>query len=133
MTAYISVSLNKRKLAEAVLMAVSNTLKDLNITAFIFVDKYLFAAGEERKMMQQAMSDIDNCDLLIAETSDKAIGIGAEVGYAKAKGKPIVYIRHKDAEHSTTVSGMSDYQVIYTDTSDLKAQLTDALNKVLKN
>lgn len=133
MTAYISVSLQKRKLAEAVLMTVSNTLKDLNITAFIFVDKYLFAAGEERKMMQRAMSDIDNCDLLIAETSDKAIGIGVEVGYAKAKGKPVVYLRHKDAEHSTTVSGMSDYQVIYSDTSDLKVKLTGALNKIFKN
>jgi len=133
MTAYISVSFSKKKSAEEVLMAVSNALKDLNITAFIFVDKYRFAAGEEKEMMKQAMSDIDECDLLIAETSDKAIGIGVEVGYAKAKGKPIVYMRHKDAEHSTTISGMSDYHVIYTDTSDLNAQLTDALNKMLKN
>jgi 2'-deoxynucleoside 5'-phosphate N-hydrolase len=40
-------------------------------------------------MMRQAFAAIDKNDLLIAETTDKAIGIGIEVGYAKAKGKPI--------------------------------------------
>ena len=41
--------------------------------------------------MKQATADIDKCDILIAETSDRGIGIGIEVGYAKAKKKPIFY------------------------------------------
>ncbi|MEO5581154.1 MAG: nucleoside 2-deoxyribosyltransferase [Saprospiraceae bacterium] len=76
------------------------------------------------------MNDIDHCDILIAETSNKGIGIGVEVGYAKAKGKPVIYIRQKDAEHSTTVSGISDFQMIYSDSNNLKNQLTDIINQL---
>lgn len=81
-------------------------------------------------MMNQAIRDIDNCDILIAETSDKGIGIGIEVGYAKAKNKPIIYIRSAKAEHSTTVSGISDYQIIYADIGDLKNKLCDTITKL---
>jgi 2'-deoxynucleoside 5'-phosphate N-hydrolase len=41
-------------------------------------------------MMAQAFLDIGQSDFLIAETSDKGIGIGIEVGYARAKQKPII-------------------------------------------
>ena len=96
----------------------------------MFVDHYKFDPTQERQMMNQALADIDSCDMLIAETSHKGIGIGVEAGYAKAKNKPIVYLRHENAEHSTTVSGISDFQIIYTDTSDLKNKLKDAVSKL---
>jgi nucleoside 2-deoxyribosyltransferase len=130
MTAYISVSFAKRKLADRELSVIAETLNKFKIEPFIFVDKHKFDLAQERQMMKQAMSDIDNCDFLIAETSGKGIGIGVEVGYAKAKNKPVVYIRKKDAEHSTTVSGISDFQIVYDDTGDLQKQLTDLLNKM---
>jgi len=81
-------------------------------------------------MMKQAMKEIDSCDLLIAETSEKGIGIGVEVGYAKARDKPIIYVRKKEAEHSTTVSGISDFQIIYSNIDDLKLQLSDIIGKL---
>lgn len=62
------------------------------INPFVFMDQYTFKAGEEALMMQQAMEEIDQSDLLIAAASEKAIGFGA--GYAKGKGKPVIYIRH---------------------------------------
>ena len=129
MTAYISVSFSKRKFMDKELTAIIDTLADFKIAPFIFVDNYNFDLTQERQMMQQAISVIDNCDILIAETSDK--GIGIEVGYAKAKDKPVIYLRHQDAEHSTTVSGISDFQIIYFDPKDLKKQLTDTLEKIL--
>ena len=103
-------------------------LKEKNL--FVFVDNYKFDLTEERQMMKQAMADIDNCDILIAEISDKGIGIGIEVGYAKAKDKTVIYLRQKDSEHSTTVSGISNFQIIYSDTSDLKKQLSEVLVKI---
>ncbi len=131
MTAYISVSFSRRKLADRELTAITDTLNEFGITPFIFIDKYKFDQVQERQMMQQAMADIDNCDLLIAETSDKGIGIGIEAGYAKAKGKQVVYVRQKETEHSTTVSGISDFQVIYLDTADLRVQLAGILIKIV--
>lgn len=77
------------------------------------------------------MSDIKSCDILIAEVTKKGIGIGIEVGYAKAMGKPVFYLRDAEAEHSTTVSGISDYRVIYVDENDLVAKLDDKLKEFL--
>jgi nucleoside 2-deoxyribosyltransferase len=131
MKAYISISFAKRySLAEEV-NSIIETLKKLNIEPFIFVDSYKFRPSQEKEMMQQAMLSIDSCDLLIAETTDKGIGIGVEVGYAKAKGKRVIYIRNKNGEHSTTASGISDFQIIYDDLFDLKRQLTVALSAIV--
>lgn len=130
MRAYISVSFNKRKLLDKELTAIITTLKEFGIAAFVFVDHYKFELSEERQMMEQAMKDIDNCDLLIAETSDKGIGIGVEAGYAKAKNKPVIYLRQTDAAHSTTVSGISDSQIIYSDSGDLAKQLALILDNL---
>ncbi len=133
MKAYISVSFSKRKLVDKEITAMVNTLNEFKISSFVFVDNYKFDINQERQMMEQAMADIDNCDILLAETSDKGIGIGIEAGYAKAKGKTVIYLRQKDKEHSTTVSGISDFQIIYIDTNDLKKQLADTVYKIEKS
>ncbi|MBO9681861.1 MAG: nucleoside 2-deoxyribosyltransferase [Flavisolibacter sp.] len=127
MTAYISVSFRKKEVLSKELTAITDALNGFNIQAFVFVDNYAFSPAQEKQMMQQAMHDIDRCDLLIAETSDKGIGIGIEVGYAKAKNKPVIYVRHNTAEHSTTVLGISDFQIVYVDADDLKKQLFGVL------
>jgi 2'-deoxynucleoside 5'-phosphate N-hydrolase len=90
MTAYIAVSFKKRKSVEREIAAIKIMLSNVSINAFVFVDHYQFDSFHEKEMMRQAMHDLDRCDLLIAETSDKGIGIGIEVGYAKAKNKPVV-------------------------------------------
>lgn len=133
MKAYISVSYKNRQSLEAVINAITTTLKALNITPLVFVDEYSFTAENENQMMLQALADIDACDFLIAETSYKAIGIGVEAGYAKAKGKPIIYLRHAGAAHSTTVSGVSNHHIIYSDAADLEKQLTAAISKCICN
>jgi nucleoside 2-deoxyribosyltransferase len=133
MTAYIAVSFSKRKLLDKELNAIKDSLKINGITPFVFVDNYKFSETQEREMMQQAMNDINRCDLLIAETSDKAIGIGIEVGYAKANNKPVIYLRQKETEHSTTVSGISDFQIIYSDINDLQLQLTKTLKEFISS
>jgi len=130
MTAYISVSFSKRDLLDKELSAIAGTLARFNITPFVFVDRYNFDSAQEKQMMEQAIKDIGNCDLLIAETSYKAIGIGIEAGYAKAKGKPIIYLREQNKEHSTTVSGISDFQILYSDINDLQNKLINVLREI---
>jgi nucleoside 2-deoxyribosyltransferase len=128
--AYISVSYKNRKSVDSEIEEIIQTLRESSISSLVFVDRYRFEPEQEHEMMKTAMSEIDSCDLLIAEVSDKGIGIGVEVGYAKAKGKPVVYLRHQNAEHSTTVSGVSDFQVIYSDITDLKQKLTQVITKL---
>ena len=128
--AYISVSFSERLVLKGEIDAITKTLAQFNIQGFIFVDHYSFNSNQERDMMEQAMKDIEASDLLIAESSYKAIGVGVEVGYGKAKNKPIIYLRKKEAEHSTTVSGISDFQIIYQDISDLQSQLSKTVQRL---
>ena len=111
--------------------SIVETLNKLNIEPFIFIDSYKFSPSQEKEMMEQAMLSIDSCDLLIAETTDKGIGIGVEVGYAKGRRKPVIYVRNKNGEHSTTVSGISDFQIIYDNLLDLKRQLAVAISAIV--
>ena len=96
MKAYISISFGKRESMNAEVRSITETLDKFNIKSFVFVDRFTFSSAQEKEMMQAAMKAIDECDLLIAETSGKGIGIGIEVGYAKAKSKPLIYLRNKD-------------------------------------
>lgn len=127
MKAYISVSFKNRKLLSSEIDTIIKVLTENSIDALVFVDKYRFNISQEKEMMLKAFEEIDNCDILIAETSEKGIGIGVEVGYAKGKGKTVIYLRQKDTEHSTTVAGSSDFQIIYSDSNDLRMQLLEII------
>lgn len=128
MTAYIAISYSKRNELAEELSVIKEALVASGINPFVFIERFHFDPAQEKEMMQEAMLQLDTTDLLIAETSDKAIGIGIEAGYAKAKGKPVIYLRNKIADHSTTLSGISDYTVIYSSLEDLKKQLTELAN-----
>ena len=130
MKAYISISFSQRKQLDKEIFTIIETLRSFEIDPFVFVDNFKFEANEEKEMMKEAMRAIDNADILIAETSDKGIGIGVEVGYAKAKNKPVIYLRNKNADHSTSVSGISDYHVIYRDINNLNEQLRQVILKI---
>lgn len=130
MTAYIAVSFSKRNELNEEINAVKTALQHAGATAFVFVDRFIFDARDETAMMRQAMNCIDECDVLIALLTHKAIGVGVEAGYARAKNKPVIYARHADAAHSTTVSGISSYQVIYTCTEDLQLQLAAVMQQL---
>lgn len=132
MTAYIAISYSQRNELAEELTVIKEVLVASGINPFVFIERFQFDPSQEKEMMQEAMRQLDTTDLLIAETSDKAIGIGIEAGYAKAKGKPVIYIRNKKAEHSTTLSGISDQQVIYENSIDLKEKLQMILKQVMK-
>ncbi len=129
MKAYIAISYAGRYQLKDELDTICHALKDEGIESFVFVNQYQFRPEEKKLMMQQAMKEIDHCDLLIAAASEKAIGIGIEAGYAKGKGKTVIYIRQEAAPHSTTLSGISDHQIIYSDLHHLSDQLSICLRQ----
>lgn len=132
MQTYISISFSKRKELEKEVQAIKNLLEKFGISGFVFVDEHQFSAKNEKKMMQQVMKDIEESAILLAETSEKGIGMGIEVGYAKAKNKPVIYIRNAKSEHSTTVSGIADFSIIYNDEKDLEEKLEKILKQNFK-
>ena len=131
MKAYISISYQRRRSLNTAITAIMSVLEEHQIESFVFVDHYKFEETHEDEMMRAALAELDQCDILIAETSHKGIGIGIEAGYAKAKNKPVIYLRHKEAEHSTTLSGLSDHRVIYKSAEDLQQQLAFVIKEMV--
>lgn len=126
--AYIALSFSDRKELTNEVTAISEILQEKDYTSIVFVNDFsLDAESSDTEMMDAACSKIRDADVLIAELSHKVIGVGLEVGYAKALGKKIVYLRKKNASYSKTVGGVSDEIIIYKSISDLKSKLANVL------
>lgn len=121
--AYLAISISNRSRLSEELRQLRSVLAEHKIELFVFVDHYQFSKEEEKEMMDAAFREINRSDLLIAELSKKAIGVGVEVGYAYARDIPIMYLRNEKSEHSTTVSGSSSIQIVYKNPTDLRQQI----------
>jgi nucleoside 2-deoxyribosyltransferase len=126
--AYLSIGYQNRQQLQQEVDTIKQVLADFQTGIFVFVDEYRFEVHEEKQMMQQAFREIDAADLLIAEVSEKGIGVGIEIGYAAAKGKPVIYLRNASSEHSTTAAGSASHVIIYKNTADLVEKLTAILS-----
>lgn len=129
--AYLSIGYQNKQHLRSEIEIIQQTLSGFHIQLFIFVDAYQFSPQEEKQMMQKAFSKIDSSDLLIAEVSEKAIGVGIEIGYAIAKNKPIIYLRNENAEHSTTAAGSAQLVIIYKNTVQLAEELALAISSLI--
>ena len=128
-TAYFGISKSNRVNFDKEINQLKKCLAKYSIELLVFVDKYEFTPNQEKEMMSIAFEEIDNSSFLIVELSKKAIGVGIEVGYAFAKQKPIIYIKQKNANHSTTVGGCTDYIIEYENEFHLSEEIEKIINK----
>jgi len=126
--AFISVSFKKKNDLSQELTIISELLKKHKIKPFIFVNNYVFVKNKEKEMMKKATKAIANSDILIAELTDKAIGVGIEIGYAYALKKKIIYLRKERTEYSRTTGGVASEQITYNNMNDLKSKLEIVLS-----
>ncbi|MDM1466716.1 hypothetical protein HX045_08085 [Myroides odoratimimus] len=127
---YISCSFSMQNELREATDRMKQEINTMGYQPFVFIEHYTFRLDQEKEMMIQAMKDIDESCCLFAETTDKGIGIGIEAGYAKAQGKPLVYLRQADASHSTTMSGVADYHILYHSIEDLGRQVKKVLPQI---
>ena len=131
MKAYISIGFKNRILIDHIVLVIKDVLKECKIDYLIFVDRYQFSPDDEKQMMDQAFKEIDSSEIIIVEGSEKAIGVGIETGYARARNKTILYLRNKNSEHSTTLAGTADYHLYYDNENDLKEKLVNCLENLI--
>ncbi|MEM7368333.1 MAG: nucleoside 2-deoxyribosyltransferase [Bacteroidota bacterium] len=131
--AYFGISLSNRPRFDAEIDQLKRCLASFQYSLFVFVDVYSFTADQATEMMQTAFRDLDASDVLIVELSKKAIGVGVEVGYAVAKGIPIIYLKRQEASYSTTVGGSADYFLAYNGLTELEEKMTEVMKKMVKN
>ena len=123
--AFLAVSYGHKEVLQAEIASIVRILKQLSIKTLVFVHKYSFKPEREKEMMRMALDEVRDSDIIIAEASDRAIGVGVEIGYAKSLNKPIVYIRKESAEYSCALGGVSDLKLVYKDVKDLERKLFD--------
>ena len=66
-------------------------------------------------------------DLVIIDVSEKGIGLGIELGYARAKKIPVIATLHETIEVSTTVKGTADRIITYKDVTDIDFSVLENL------
>lgn len=121
---YLAVSYKHRQQLSAEFAAIEQSLASFDMQSIDFVSQFTYTVGQEKAMMKHACSMISSADLLIAEVSHKAIGVGIEVGYAVGAGVPVLYVRKQGTEYSTTVGGLAASIIVYADVDDLHQQLS---------
>ena len=129
-TAYYGISKSNRVHFDKEINQLKKCLVKHSIELLVFVDKYNFKLVQEKEMMTIAFEEIDSSNFIIVELTKKAIGVGVEIGYAFAKQIPIIYIKRKDANHSTTVEGCSDYSIEYENEFHLSEEIEKIISKL---
>ncbi len=75
---------------------------------------------EPKELMELSFEQIDQCDALILEFSEKGVGLGIEAGYCFSKKKPIFVIAKEGSEISGTLQGIKKDICFYNEVSDLE-------------
>lgn len=76
-----------------------------------------------RELMQKTFNEIDACDVLLVEFSEKGVGVGLEIGYTYAHKKPIIVIAREGSDISDTVKGVAQQIIFYASYDDMKLKL----------
>jgi len=82
--------------------------------------KIKYSASE---LMKITFQEIDSCDLIFIDLTEKGVGLGIEAGYAFSKGIPIVIIAKYGSEVSETLVGISENVIFYDDIEDIDNQI----------
>jgi nucleoside 2-deoxyribosyltransferase len=74
---------------------------------------------------------IRSADIVFAEVSAAATGVGIEVGWADALGVPVVCIYKKGSTPSASLKYVTDDFIEYADGDDMLAKIEDFLSKIV--
>ncbi len=90
--------------------------------------KYKIILPHEKSSVLLSREIIKKCDLMIAEVSFPATGLGIELGWASAFKCPVICVFKKDSKISGSLNFVVNEFIEYTDKEDL----TRKLNKVIE-
>ena len=80
-----------------------------------------------RRLMTLAFQQIDSSDLMVADITEKGIGVGIECGYAYARNIPVIITARKGIEIPATLMGIYDSIIYYEDLEHLEENLQEVL------
>ena len=89
-----------------------------------------FFPHDEKNKLVKTKEIIKNYDLVIAEVSIPATGLGIELGWADYSGTPILCIYEKGAKFSSSLKFITNNFIEYKNSNDLIEKINSFLNNV---
>jgi hypothetical protein len=106
--------------------AIKNGVTVLGHDVVVFLQKEFPPGTDPGVMMRNALDELRDSDGLIVEMSQKAVGVGIEMGAAHVLGKPIIGLRMKGSEESRTMEGILSGRIYeYIGEDDMQRVLTE--------
>ncbi len=123
MKAYIGVKYHEDYRNKEIVDKISSTLEKTGYKTSCIVRDIENSRQREynpQELMELTFKEIDECNLVIIDLTEKGVGLGIEAGYAFAKGIPVITIAKWGADISETLVGISKRVFFYDDTQDIE-------------
>ncbi|KKR08065.1 MAG: Nucleoside 2-deoxyribosyltransferase [Parcubacteria group bacterium GW2011_GWC2_39_14] len=87
------------------------------------IENYQKIFNDPKELMQLAKEEIQKCDALLIDTTDKPTGRSIEAGIAYALGKKVIVVMKRGTQIKDTTRGIADLVVEYDELEDIGAGL----------
>ena len=128
--AFFSYSFTHRSEHQENYLSLKSLLESNGVSCYSFVFDFTDKV-DSQTLMQAALKKIDEADIFIADPCFGSFGIGLEAGYAKAKGKTIIYLHEQSTPLEETLVGISDHLVDYSSLDDLLTWFTQNKDQII--
>ncbi|UYP47388.1 hypothetical protein NEF87_003673 [Candidatus Lokiarchaeum ossiferum] len=122
MKIYLAIKYHPDNTNREFITELANKLENAGIDSIIAV-KDLEQWGKihftPQKLMDLSFKQIDLCDALVLEFSEKGVGLGIEAGYCYARKIPIYVIAKQGSDISNTIQGIATEIYLYDQLSEL--------------
>ena len=128
-TAFVAIKFDKEHIEEFEQWgtALLKAIQEAGVEPDCLVQEEGWGKNPHEHPLQEAERRIDESEVLIMDISrGSGFGCGAEAGYARAKGKPVIVLvsTDKQTELSSTRKDAASHILVYENLEDLTAKLT---------
>lgn len=125
MKAYITCPISHTQDRLKILPEIEKIAKAKGIDTFV-----VQVGGTPEEIFARDYKQLKSCDLIVAEVSERAHGVGVEIGMSYCLGLKRILLHQKGAYVTFLVHGMPDTAIIeYDSLDDLKKKLSSTLDK----
>lgn len=131
MKAFMSIKHYPGEQSKAKIDSLTSALSKVGIKNYVLIrdyEQYDHVQVDKSTLMQKAFSEMEKCDILIVEFSEKGVGLGIGAGYAYKLGLPIYVIAKTGSDISTSMSSIAT-DIIFYDTDE---ELPEKFKKIVE-
>jgi nucleoside 2-deoxyribosyltransferase len=130
MRLYIAAKFHSDNRNRPLIEAIADTLKDAGMESVSVVrdyERWGRVALTAENLMAITFRELERCDAIVIDISEKGVGLGIEAGFGFARGMPILVLAQAGHEIPKTLSGIARTIAHYDGPEGVPAALGRAL------